>query len=144
MMQHQYLSTRDLKFPDQRQYTKAGDMLMYNDGAATLSIYRGNTLIGTVHFSKSGLTEFLRLGWITRPVESKPPTPQLTAQAMGAPTKVKATIKTTGPAVITQEPSGEISVSTEDEIEISGSIQVDERTVASEVPAAPKRKGKKS
>jgi hypothetical protein len=72
-MHQQYLITRDIKFPDQKQYAKPGDLIMFNDHTGSLSIYRNASLIGTVHFSASGLQEFLRLGWIVRP--SSPTTP---------------------------------------------------------------------
>lgn len=69
IMHHQYLATRDIKFPDQKQYTKPGDLILFNDANASLTIYRNEALIGTVHFSKAGLLEFIRLGWIVRPTE---------------------------------------------------------------------------
>ena len=68
-MLHQYLATHDIKFPDQRQYMKPGDQLMYNDTHQTMTVYRDSNLIGTVHFSKSALQEFQHLGWIKNPVE---------------------------------------------------------------------------
>jgi hypothetical protein len=79
MMHHQYQSVRDIKFPDQRQYTKPGDLLLYNDSNFQMSIYRNATLMGTVHFSKSGLQEFIKLGWIKKPTEvnSLPTPPQV-------------------------------------------------------------------
>ena len=70
IMHHQYLTTRDIKFPDQKRYTKPGDLLLFNDANSTLTIYRNTDLVGTVHFSKGGLTEFMRLGWITHPTET--------------------------------------------------------------------------
>ncbi len=70
-MHQQYISTRDVKFPDCKQYTKPGDVLMFNNVSNSLSIYRCDDLIGTVQFSASGLQEFLRLGWIIKPTESK-------------------------------------------------------------------------
>ena len=68
-MLHQYQSDRELKFPDQRLYTKPGDILMYNDLTFALTIYRNSVLMGTVQFSRSGLQEFLRLGWVKKPTE---------------------------------------------------------------------------
>ena len=68
-MHHQYLTTRDIKFPDQKRYTKPGDLLLFNDTNSTLTIYRNTDLVGTVHFSKGGLHEFIRLGWIASPTE---------------------------------------------------------------------------
>lgn len=70
-MHQQYIASRDVKFPDCKQYTKPGDVLMFNSTNNTLSIYRCNDLIGTVQFSFSGLQEFLRLGWITKPNDTK-------------------------------------------------------------------------
>ena len=70
-MHQQYIATRDVKFPDCKQYTKPGDVLMFNNVGNSLSIYRCDDLIGTVQFSTSGLQEFLRLGWITKPTEPK-------------------------------------------------------------------------
>ena len=72
-MLHQYQSDRELKFPDQRLYTKPGDLLMYNDLTFALTIYRNSVLLGTVQFSRSGLQEFLRLGWVKKPTEANSP-----------------------------------------------------------------------
>ena len=65
----QYSASRDIKFPDQRQYMKQGDLLMYNDVTSAMTVYRNSNLIGTVRFSKSALEEFKHLGWITHPTE---------------------------------------------------------------------------
>ena len=70
-MHQLYIATHDVKFPDCRQYTKPGDVLLFNSINRSLSIFRAEQLIGTVEFSSSGLQEFLRLGWITKPEESK-------------------------------------------------------------------------
>ena len=67
-MHRQYLITRDIKFPDQKQYAKPGDLIMFNDTTSSLAIYRGASLVGTVKFSSAGLNEFIRLGWITETV----------------------------------------------------------------------------
>ena len=74
-MHRQYLITRDIKFPDQKQYAKPGDLIMFNDTSSSLTIYRGSSIVGTVRFSSSGLQEFIRLGWITDVVEA-PPSPK--------------------------------------------------------------------
>ena len=79
-MHKQFIATRDIKFPDSKQYMKFGDTLMFDAQHKSLSIYRNGTLIGTVSFSYSGLQEFMNLGWISdvskvpAPIAAKPPT----------------------------------------------------------------------
>jgi hypothetical protein len=63
-MHKQFTATRDIKFPDSKQYMKYGDMLLYDEAHRSMSIYRNSNLIGTVPFSNSGLREFVKLGWI--------------------------------------------------------------------------------
>lgn len=70
-MHKQFTATRDIKFPDSKQYMKFGDVLLFDDMHKTMSIYRNGSLIGTVPFSSSGLQEFLRLGWILDPSKDK-------------------------------------------------------------------------
>ena len=117
MMQQQYLTTRDIKFPDQKQYTKPGDLILWNDITGSLTIYRDEALIGTVHFSKSGLLEFIRLGWIVKPTDIKS---QAAAKAALEPVKVNPALP---------------------EKDFSMSVEV--HTVPSELPVKP-RKAKKN
>lgn len=70
-MHKQFTATRDIKFPDSKQYMKFGDVLLFDDTHKSMSIYRNGALIGTVPFSSSGLQEFLRLGWILDPSKNK-------------------------------------------------------------------------
>lgn len=132
IMHHQYLATRDIKFPDQKQYTKPGDLILFNDANASLTIYRNEVLIGTVHFSKSGLLEFLRLGWIVRPTEINASQP--------APKAKKAVDK---PVVVGVAADSTLTVLGDLEIH-ADSIAVDEHTVPSELPTPKQRKPKKS
>lgn len=70
-MHKQFTATRDIKFPDSKQYMKFGDVLLFDDTHKSMSIYRNGSLIGTVPFSSSGLQEFLRLGWVLDPSKNK-------------------------------------------------------------------------
>lgn len=134
-MHHQYLTAHDIKFPDQKQYTKPGDLILFNDANSALTIYRDEDLIGTVHFSKSGLTEFLRLGWIVRATDVNAKAPVVEEPKLIAKPNVVIQIEdATDEQTIVIE--GDLTIRAE-------SIQVDEHTVPSELPA-PKRKAKKS
>ena len=126
MMQQQYLTTRDIKFPDQKQYTKPGDLILWNDVSGSLTIYRDEALIGTVHFSKSGLLEFIRLGWIVKPTDIKS---QAKALVVPEPVKFNPTL-----------PEEDFSMSCVADLP---KVSVDEHTVPSALPVKP-RKAKKN
>lgn len=92
-MHQQYISTHDIKFPDSKQYMKPGDILLFNDTTKNLSIYRSSKLIGTVHFSSSGLAEFIRLGWVTKPTEVKKDKPKVSKRAKDPIQEAKESIE---------------------------------------------------
>ena len=143
MMHHQYLTTHDIKFPDQKQYTKPGDLILFNDANASLTIYRDEALIGTVHFSKAGLLEFLRLGWIVRSTDVNAKPTKVAKTIVGVDTglgKDKTAITVIrmedGPSSVEIMSDGSPSIQAEN-------ITVDQHTVPSELPIT-KRKTKKS
>lgn len=142
-MHQQYVATRDVKFPDCKQYTKPGDVLLFNNSNSTLSIYRCDDLIGTVRFSHSGLQEFLKLGWITKPTDKtedkKKPQPKTKKTAEPIPVTKPKIIKKETPKlelpVSAPEPTAEPIKETDEPI----------KETAPEAPLSPiKFKGKKS
>lgn len=140
-MHHQYLTTHDIKFPDQRQYTKPGDLILYNDANSTLTIYRDEDLIGTVHFSKSGLTEFLRLGWIVRALD-------VNAKPAPAP-KAKRTVgidlglgkDKSAAATVTLSQDGKLKIEGDVDLKVEGdvSLNADEHLNPSTLPKDAKK-----